>query len=75
MAGGGVRPGIVYGETDDFSYNVTEKPVHIHELNATILRTLGVDHRRLHYRFQGLDMRLTGVEQVEPVLDLLQSPA
>ncbi|TWT40628.1 DUF1501 domain-containing protein [Botrimarina hoheduenensis] len=72
MAGGGVKPGVVYGETDEFSYNVIDKPVHIHELNATILHALGVDHQRLTYRSQGLDMRLTGVENVEPVLGLLQ---
>jgi len=62
MAGGGTKPGIVHGETDDFSYNVTEKPVHIHDLNATILHNLGIDHERLTYRFQGRDFRLTDVE-------------
>jgi hypothetical protein len=62
MAGGGVRPGIVYGETDDFSYNIVENPVHIHDLNATILHCLGVDHERLTYRFQGRDFRLTDVD-------------
>jgi hypothetical protein len=61
MAGGGIKPGIVYGETDDFSYNITENPVHIHDLNATILHCLGIDHRRLSVKFQGLDVRLTGV--------------
>jgi hypothetical protein len=62
MAGGGIKPGIVYGETDDFSYNIVSNPVHIHDLNATILHCLGIDHRRLTYHFQGFDMRLTGVE-------------
>ncbi len=71
MAGGGIRPGIVYGETDDFSYNILENPVHIHDLNATILQCLGIDHRRLSYRFQGLDVRLTGVEEHHPVRGLL----
>jgi hypothetical protein len=71
MAGGGIKPGIVYGETDEFSYNIVDKPVHIHELNATILHTLGIDHRRLSVKFQGLDVRLTGVEEREPVFDLL----
>lgn len=71
MAGGGIKPGIVYGATDDFSYNVIENPVHIHDLNATILHCLGIDHRRLTYKFQGLDMRLTGVEDHKPVADLL----
>jgi len=70
MAGGGVKPGIVYGETDDFSYNITENPVHIHDMNATILHTLGIDHTQLTYRFQGRDFRLTDVhgELVEDVL-------
>ena len=61
MTGGGVRRGIVYGETDDFSYNVTENPVHIHDLNATILHCLGIDHERLSFRLQGRDFRLTDV--------------
>jgi len=61
MAGGGVKPGIEYGSTDDFSYNVTENPVHIHDLNATILHTMGIDHERLTYRHQGRDFRLTDV--------------
>jgi len=61
MAGGGIKPGVVYGETDDFSYNVTENPVHIHDLNATMLHCLGIDHERLTYRYQGRDFRLTDV--------------
>lgn len=61
MAGGGIKPGISYGATDDFSYNITDKPVHIHDLNATILHCLGVDHTRLTYHFQGRDFRLTDV--------------
>lgn len=61
MAGGGVKPGITYGETDDFSYNIIDKPVHIHDLNATILHCLGINHERLTYRFQGRDFRLTDV--------------
>ena len=61
MAGGGVKGGIVYGQTDDFSYNITENPVHIHDLNATLLHCLGIDHERLTYRFQGRDFRLTDV--------------
>ena len=71
MAGGGIKPGIVYGETDDFSYNVVKDPVHIHDMNATILHCLGIDHRRLTYRVQGLDMRLTGVEEHAPVRGIL----
>jgi arylsulfatase A-like enzyme len=61
MAGGGIKPGMVYGETDDFSYNITQNPVHIHDLNATILHCLGIDHERLTYRFQGRDFRITDV--------------
>ena len=71
MAGAGVQPGIVYGETDEFSYNITENPVHIHELNATLLHLLGLDHQRLSIKHQGLDMRLTGVEPVDPVTGIL----
>jgi hypothetical protein len=63
MAGGGIKSGVVYGATDEFSYNIVEDPVHIHDLNATILHCLGIDHRRLTFRFQGLDMRLTGVDR------------
>ncbi len=72
LAGGGIKPGLVYGETDEFSYNVTENPVHIHDLNATILHCLGIDHRRLTVKFQGLDLRLTGVEEHSPVKAILQ---
>jgi len=61
LAGGGIQPGITYGETDDFSYNVVENPVHIHDLNATILHLLGINHERLTFRFQGRDFRLTDV--------------
>lgn len=71
MAGGGIKPGLVYGTTDDFSYNIVENPVHIHDLNATILDRLGIDHQRLSVRFQGLDVRLTGVEEHGPVEALL----
>ncbi|MSU58241.1 MAG: DUF1501 domain-containing protein [Pedosphaera sp.] len=61
LAGGGVKPGITYGKTDDFSFNITENPVHIHDLQATILHCLGLDHERLTYRFQGRQYRLTDV--------------
>ena len=71
MAGGGIKPGITYGETDDFSYNITKDPVHIHDLNATILHCLGIDHKRLSYKFQGLDIRLTGVEEHAAVKGIL----
>ncbi len=61
LAGGGVKPGMVYGRTDDYCYNITENPVHIHDFNATLLHCLGVNHTRLTYRFQGRDFRLTDV--------------
>jgi hypothetical protein len=61
MAGGGVRPGITYGETDDYCYNIVRDPVHIHDFNATILHCLGIDHTKLTFRFQGRDFRLTDV--------------
>ncbi len=71
MAGGGVKGGLVYGETDDFSYNIVKDPVHINDLNATLLHTLGIDHEKLTFKFQGLDVRLTGVEEVKIVSDIL----
>jgi uncharacterized protein (DUF1501 family) len=61
LAGGGIRPGITYGETDELGFNVARDPVHVHDLNATILHQLGFDHTRLTYRFQGRDFRLTDV--------------
>ncbi|MGV3722015.1 MAG: DUF1501 domain-containing protein [Actinomycetota bacterium] len=71
MAGGGVRGGQVYGETDDFSYNIIKDPVHIHDFHATVLHQLGMDHERFTYKYQGLDQRLTGVEQAHVIKDLL----
>jgi len=70
MAGGGVAAGTSYGETDEFSYNIARDPVHVHDLNATILHLLGIDHRRLTYRFQGRNHRLTDVHGtvIEPLL-------
>lgn len=61
MAGGGIKPGLSIGETDDFSYNITQDPVHVHDLNATILHCLGIDHTRMTYKFQGRNFRLTDV--------------
>ncbi len=61
LAGGGVKPGINYGETDDFCYNVVRDPVHVHDLNATLLHQMGIDHTKLTFRFQGRDYRLTDV--------------
>ena len=71
MAGGGIKPGISFGETDDFSYNIVETPVHLNELNATILHCLGIDHTRFSFPVQGLDLRLTGVEPARVVKELL----
>jgi len=62
LAGGGIRPGLTIGETDDYGYNITRDPIHVHDLQATILRCLGIDHRRLTYKFQGREFRLTDVE-------------
>jgi hypothetical protein len=61
MAGAGVKPGITYGATDEFGYNVVENPVHVHDLNATVLHLMGMDHERLTFRYQGRDFRLTDV--------------
>ena len=71
MAGGGVKGGISLGETDDFSYNIVESPVHLNELNATILHCMGIDHSHFTFPSQGLDMRLTGVEPAHVVKQLL----
>jgi uncharacterized protein (DUF1501 family) len=67
LAGGGIRGGVVHGETDDFSYNIVRDPVHIRDLQATIFHLFGIDHQRFTYRYQGLDQRLTGVEPAEVV--------
>ncbi len=61
LAGGGIRPGMTYGSTDDLGFNVADKPVHVHDLHATILHLLGFDHKQLTFRFQGRDYRLTDV--------------
>lgn len=70
LAGGGIRGGMTHGETDDFSYNVTAQPVHLHDLNATILHCLGLNHERLTFRHQGRDYRLTDIsgDVVRPIL-------
>ena len=71
MAGGGSRPGTVYGETDDFSYNVVKDPVPVRDFHATVLHLLGFEHERFTFRYQGLDQRLTGVEPAHVVRALL----
>jgi len=71
MAGGGIRGGVTHGSTDDFGYNAVEDVVSVHDFHATMLHLLGIDHQRFTYKFQGLDMRLTGVEPaqvIEPIL-------
>jgi len=74
VAGGGVKPGMTFGKTDDFSFNIVENPVHIHDLQATILHCLGLDHEKLTYRFQGRQFRLTDVHG-EVVCGILKSSA
>lgn len=71
MAGGGIKGGEVYGETDDFSYNIVKDPVHIRDFHATILHLLGIDHQRFSFRNQGLDLKLTGVEPARVIHELL----
>lgn len=71
LAGGGIKGGQAYGETDDFSYNIAKDPCHINDLNATILECLGIDHERFTFKFQGLEQRLTGVEGAKTVPALL----
>ncbi|HZZ82835.1 MAG TPA: DUF1501 domain-containing protein [Gemmataceae bacterium] len=71
LAGGGVKGGITYGETDDFSYNIVDRPCHLLDLYATVLKCMGIDHERLTYRHQGLDQKLTGVEGAQVIPDLL----
>ncbi len=74
LAGAGIKGGMTYGETDDWGYNIVDRErhgVHVHDLNATILHQLGLNHKKLSYRFQGLDFRLTGVEESRVVKDIL----
>ena len=71
MAVGGIKPGISLGETDDFSYNIVDAPVHLNQLNATILHCLGIDHTRFSFPVQGLNLRLTGVEPARIMKELL----
>jgi hypothetical protein len=71
LAGGGVRGGLAYGETDEFGYRAVENRVHVHDIHATLLHLMGFDHRRLTYRHAGLDFRLTGIEEAKVVHELL----
>ena len=71
MAGGGAKGGTVYGETDDFSYNITKDPVTVRDFHATVLKLLGIDHEKFTYKYQGLDQKLTGVEHAKVVKALI----
>ena len=71
MAGGGVKPGVEFGATDDYCYNIVDGAVHVRDFNATVLNLLGIDHRRLNFKFQGLEQRLTGVEPARVVDEIL----
>jgi hypothetical protein len=71
FAGGGTRPGLTLGESDEFGFNATVDRVHVRDLHATILHLMGLDHERLTYKFQGLDAKLTGVEPAHVVKKLL----
>ena len=71
MAGGGIKGGTIFGETDDFSYNIASDASHLNDINATILHQCGIDHERLSYNFQGLDARLTGVLPQRPIKEII----
>jgi hypothetical protein len=71
MAGGGAKGGAIYGETDEFSYNIVKDPIHISDFHATILHLLGFDHERLSFKHQGLDQKLTGVEPAKVIRELI----
>jgi hypothetical protein len=72
-AGGGFKPGVVWGETDEFSYNIVRDPVHVRDFQATILHNLGIDHKRFTYKYQGLDQRLTGVEEAKVIKGIIRT--
>ena len=71
MAGGGIKGGVTHGATDEFGYNAVEDVVTVHDFHATMLHLLGIDHNRFTYKFQGLDMKLTGVEHAHVVKEIL----
>ena len=71
FAGGGIKRGITIGKTDDLGFNIVENSVHVHDIQATILHLLGIDHEQLSFKFRGLDFRLTGVEKHHPVKEIL----
>ena len=71
FSGGGIRPGVTIGTTDELGFNVVESPVHVHDVQATLLHCLGIDHERLSFRSRGLNIRLTGVEEHHPIKEIL----
>ena len=71
FAGGGIRPGVTIGATDELGFNVVESPIHVHDVQATLLHCLGLDHERLSFRSRGLNIRLTGVEEHHPIKEIL----
>ena len=71
MAGGGIKPGVQIGRTDELGFHIVEDAAHVHDVQATILNCLGIDHRRLTYNYRGLDFRLTGVEEHHPIEKML----
>jgi hypothetical protein len=71
LAGGGSKAGLIYGETDDFSYNVAKDPVHVHDFHATILRLLGIDHEKLTFKYHGLEQRLTSMEPCKVIDEII----
>ena len=71
MAGGGVKPGITFGQTDEMGYEIVKDPVEVRDLHATILYILGFDHHKLNYSYQGLDQKVTGVKPSRVVADVL----
>ena len=71
MAGGGIKGGSVFGETDDFSYNIVKDPVHLRDFQATLMHLLGINHEQFTYKHQGLDQKLTGVEPARVVKEIL----
>ena len=71
LAGGGIKAGFQFGQTDDFCYNIAENPVHLRDLHATILHCLGIDHTRFSHPFRGLNVRLTGDEESRVVEEIL----
>ena len=71
MAGGGIKPGLTLGATDDYGYNITDNVIHVRDLHATMLQLLGIDHQQFTFRNQGLDDRLTGVEPARIIHEIL----